>query len=259
MVQLLLVILCVIVSCQASPLRLLSFNTRLAPNELLIGNRFMKTMQTLRKTEGDVVCLQEVWNDEHIFSILKNLQYKYPFSYSFVHEANGDLPEKVEKATNKCNQNARREIFQCLYNQCQTARDNEEFLNCYITECNPIDMKLNDGCTECLTLQVEACTKDATKPFGFNQTRDCLTAINGLNGICAAKTLTKKANHGLIMLSNMPLKSQNRGNYIENSLIARGYLEAKNMFGETFVCTQMTPGRLPVYSESMYKKPKKFT
>lgn len=249
MIQLLLVILCVVVSCLANPLQLLSFNTRLAPNELLVGNRFLKTLQTLRKTEGDVVCLQEVWNDEHMFSIFDGLQFKYPFSYSFLHEETGNLAERTEKITNKCDDDARKQIFQCLNDKCMTSSDSDDFLNCFISECNPIDLKLEEGCTECLSLQVEACTKETVKSYSYKKMKDCIKAINSIRGICASRTLSGRANHGLIMLSNMPLKNQERGVFTQNSLIGRGYLEAKNMFGETFVCTQMTPGRLPVYSE----------
>ncbi|CAD5121264.1 DgyrCDS9795 [Dimorphilus gyrociliatus] len=250
MVQLMLVILCTVVYCQASPLKLLSFNTRLTADELYTRSRFLKTVQTLKRLDADVLCLQEVWNDEHLFSLIEDLEWKFPFSYSFVHNVGGLLNEKLDLPNSKCSEKDGDRLLKCIKNNCLNSKDSEEFHSCYVNECNPFDLNLNEACRECTTLQIEACIKIMPQNVNKDRIMECLKQIKRPRGICSSRTIDTKANHGLLMLSNVPLNSQRRGIFTKDSLIARGFLEAKNNFGEKFVCTQMTTGRSSVYSET---------
>ncbi|XP_060567849.1 uncharacterized protein LOC132726528 [Ruditapes philippinarum] len=217
-------------------LNVLTFNVALHESEqFAIGTREprkRKIIRALKKSDADLICLQEVFIGEDVEAIVNNLKEQFPYSYSEMHTAVNKLPPQAKKKTSPpCDYANLSAYIACVKNStCYPLN-----ISCITTTCTPEVENLfrfeDQGCFTCIAesmWNVEAC--GAEKPI-----------IGG----------RQVNNGGLILLSKKKLYRTSFKDYHPTTRESyfRGYIKTKIRNFADVRCTHLKSTNFPYFFE----------
>ncbi|CAD5114129.1 DgyrCDS3274 [Dimorphilus gyrociliatus] len=202
--------------------------------------RFEALKEKLIESDSDVICLQEIWNDEEIFELAGYLEEKYPYSFSFIHESNGSIPQHILKGKSKCDARVLADILKCMSLSCAKAMNRNSLFSCTLQKCQVLN-KIEKKCLECFIFKALTCVdtnRPDKDPFGFGQ---CVMEAAGQGRLTYISIFTYKKqilrqatepgreNHGLLLLSKRKfLKNSLKALPFDRRMIVqRGFLEVQ--------------------------------
>ena len=189
-------ILCFLItfSVCASPLKIVTFNTGLAHGFVARADqRLPEIAKAIGSMDADVVCLQEVWNEEDAAQIMQSAKKNFPYKFS--------SPSKQKKTgdTPSCGLG---DLFgshgyaRCLVSNC-IRKSGDAFTDCAIKSCGEDMLYLVKNNRECaLALQAQV---------GKNP---LIAVLNVLNPFSAADTFAYHGSNGVLLLSRSPMEGR---------------------------------------------------
>ncbi|XP_052761689.1 uncharacterized protein LOC128204317 [Mya arenaria] len=182
------------------------------------------TIEAVRSSNADVVCLQEISLGTDIEAFVRGLANEYPHSQSQLHLFNGQLPQQAGvQHSAVCSAVATAALVGCSFaNNCTaligTFSSSVKFVACLETSCGSELQNLIQfsglHCLSCLSLQVAI---DITK----------------LLEVCASPVPSEQSltinSMGLLLLSKRPLSVRQSVLFYPNipQFLSRGYLRSK--------------------------------
>jgi endonuclease/exonuclease/phosphatase family metal-dependent hydrolase len=116
------------VSQETPKLSFLTFNTALIAQTENLEQRLTATIDDIPATDADVICLQELWEPEHLNRVVSKLSEAYPYAHWSVSEAQevagcnaADTDSLLGCLTDACNDVASTEMTQCAVANCANA------------------------------------------------------------------------------------------------------------------------------------------
>ena len=160
----------------AEPFSFATYNTGLAINYVdYAEERYAAVLEALGNLEADVVCLQEVWEVEHVEGLIDGLKGVYPYAHyaDTTVEDTGTPPACTEEETAP--------LLACVQENCLGV---EDLTGCVMDKCAAQFATVSNGCITCLAANL-------TKPI------EEIFATCVLSG----STLTYQGRNGVVLLS----------------------------------------------------------
>lgn len=203
--------------------KMVSYNVGLAPNFVpYTRERVPANEQLMAELEADVVCLQEVWLDEHVQALSSALTSRYPYQLT------AD-PGQIVTSDAACSDADIVDLVACANTQCDSL-SGTELVACVTAQCGSL-----------LTALPSTCFNGVVASVG---TANITTEL--LVGIVTQPTgiFSYGGSLGLILASRYPLQNTEFQDFIEDSSsVHRGALYAEVEVNETTVvvgCTHST-------------------
>ncbi|KAK7482741.1 hypothetical protein BaRGS_00026039 [Batillaria attramentaria] len=233
-------------ACPNGNATLITYNTGLNPTVHGYKER-RKTIPAVvsteaTKSEADFLCLQEVWYEEDVNSVLEAIESDFPYHFSAIHHDLGELRDDRRKrawSTVPCNAWKFTKLMGCLTWNCTWADDQQ---SCMFLHCGHRLFDLSQECLSCIIVSSSSFTDMMTMcaTSGFS-------SYNRFNG------------PGLLVASKRPMAvSYTRFDPGYKVVLERGYIKAKvdNM---TYVCTHLTGDlRTSYFEASKHSRQRKF-
>ncbi|XP_076107676.1 uncharacterized protein LOC143075959 isoform X1 [Mytilus galloprovincialis] len=204
-----------------------TFNTALATSVHFYEQRRNLIVDALLKSEGDVLCLNEVWYVDDLVMIQQALQSKFPHSFSAVHNDTSIIMEQQTLTKPPCFSITFQTVFKCFLTQCNTSSSRGDQAGCFLQNCNGARL-LSEECLTCVLLS------------GTNTT-DVLAK-------CVNPPPSRKFNAmnlpGLALFSKLPLTQRKTQNLLPGvkRLVPRWVLSAEVEKMGKIACTHLTAG-----------------
>ncbi|XP_076107678.1 uncharacterized protein LOC143075959 isoform X3 [Mytilus galloprovincialis] len=128
-----------------------TFNTALATSVHFYEQRRNLIVDALLKSEGDVLCLNEVWYVDDLVMIQQALQSKFPHSFSAVHNDTSIIMEQQTLTKPPCFSITFQTVFKCFLTQCNTSSSRGDQAGCFLQNCNGARL-LSEECLTCVLL-----------------------------------------------------------------------------------------------------------
>ncbi|CAG2219610.1 unnamed protein product [Mytilus edulis] len=200
-----------------------TFNTALATSVHFYEQRRNLIVDALLKSEGDVLCLNEVWYVDDLVMIQQALQSKFPHSFSAVHNDTAIIMEQQTLTKPPCFSITFQTVFKCFLTQCNTSSSRGDQAGCFLQKCNGARL-LSEECLTCVLLS------------GTNTT-DVLAK-------CVNPPPSRKFNAinlpGLALFSKLPLTQRKTQNLLHGvkRLVPRWVLSAELWYVEDLIQIQ---------------------
>ncbi|XP_053396419.1 uncharacterized protein LOC128556205 [Mercenaria mercenaria] len=174
----------------------------------------------LKKSDAELVCLQEVPFGQDVEKIVKEVSKKFPYSFSQLHQSNGALPpQSTTKWDPSCNPGILNAVFTCaLNNGCatgsETVRPGAEIFQCIVSNClaeiSALVATSGEPCLSCITT---------------NSPQNYFTRCAG----APSTDLWNMNKMGLLLLSKKALSETHDVEFFPNytNIFPQGYLRAK--------------------------------
>ncbi len=190
-----------------------TYNAGLADNYVPWSNeREPFVTEALAELDVDLLCLQEVWQQESIDAIGAATSARLPEQLvEITAEAGADEPACTEEETTP--------LAECAHENCDGAPD---LTTCVLSFCSDEFNQLSDGCTEC-----------AAANIGLNDVDAILNAC-----LTGSSTFAWGGHNGLMLLSSSPMANTDRLD-MDAWLVFRSALYAE-VDGLSVVCTHLT-------------------
>lgn len=180
-----------------------TFNAGLARNFVgLAAERVDPVAKAVAGLDADIVCLEEVWEDQDVTAVLAAATPNFPYNY---HVATS---EDVAVGTpSACTPGDAAPLKACVDAHCATA---PTLSDCALKQCGKEYLAASHDCQTCLAANIY------------------LNSIPKIFDACAASSATKfeKGRNGVILLSKVPLQ-QTSVKMLDSFLIQRVVLNAK--------------------------------
>jgi endonuclease/exonuclease/phosphatase family metal-dependent hydrolase len=124
----------------ASAVSFLTFNTALIAQTGNLDERLDMIARDLPNTGADVLCLQEVWQPEHVDALVSKVEAVYPFAHWSVNKA---------EAAVGCNESETSTLIGCLTEHCANVSSSEK-TSCAVKNCANAFTDVSDGCQHCV-------------------------------------------------------------------------------------------------------------
>ena len=178
----------------------------------LAKERLPYLVEALKKSQADVLCLQEVWTKKDQKKILKGLKDIYPYSFKT------QIKNVKSKRRPTCKV---KEIFGegkfvgCMQTQCKNL-DGDEFTDCIIERCGDSLSNLKNENRECAT--------SLMAQVGKSTLAGMITILNPLK---RAGLFAYKGSNGLMLFSKYPMEAESYQDFKDiSTLNKRGALVA---------------------------------
>ncbi|XP_045197778.1 uncharacterized protein LOC123552295 isoform X2 [Mercenaria mercenaria] len=190
--------------------------------------RKKKIISALKKSDADLVCLQEVFTAQDVEDIVDGVQKNFPYSFSGVHKAVNKLPpQKLGKRRPPCDYTRLSNYIACATsNGCTVTTDINSITACVLSNCLPevqnIFLNDNQACRNCIT----------TSSFNIAQCAAEKPVVGG-----------RQMNEGcLVLLSKKKLRDASFNEYYPKTRVSftRGYIEAEVEDIATVRCTHLS-------------------
>jgi endonuclease/exonuclease/phosphatase family metal-dependent hydrolase len=232
-------------------LNLLTYNLALAKGYIpYVEERFSHIIKELKKSDADIICLQEVWKDKHKAHLLKEIKSKFPYSLSSPTKQYARKPGWFSGAACRIGDLfGKNKFVSCILDNCGK-KSGKEKGHCIKYGCRPsLDQLAKDN---------RICAEALIASIGQNKV---LAFFRLLNPLKMANKFLYQGAVGTMILSKFPLKKSGYLNIAEKSTLAnRGALYASvNIKGkEHFIgCTHLPSNSshsLPYVGDPPYKK-----
>jgi endonuclease/exonuclease/phosphatase family metal-dependent hydrolase len=169
-------------SSSAPPVSFATFNTALVAQAENVEARLEATGRDLPKLNADVVCLQEVWQPEHVDALVEALKDDYPYAH---------WSAKASEASYGCNQTETDSLIGCIDAKCANVASSGMAL-CAAANCANEYAAVSKGCQKCVL---------------DNQTLSPATIATNCQSVDPNATAYENQN-GLVLLSKNALKSK---------------------------------------------------
>jgi endonuclease/exonuclease/phosphatase family metal-dependent hydrolase len=191
--------------------------------------RLPHLVQALKKTDADVLCLQEVWTKKDRKKIIKSLKKKFGHQFT----------TKIKNVSSKRRPTCKiKELFVegkfvgCMNKNCKK-KEGDDFTDCIINTCG--------GELESLKNDNRECASSLMAQVGKSTFAGLFTVLNPLK---KAGLFTYKGSNGLMLLSKLPLKNKRHFDLTKDSTLnRRGALLANVGIGEkeiTIMCAHLS-------------------
>jgi endonuclease/exonuclease/phosphatase family metal-dependent hydrolase len=178
-----------------------TFNAGLARNYVPhVDPRRAGVIEALSGLDAEVVCLQEVWEDEDVEAVTRGVAARFPYAF---HVATAG----EAAAGPACEPEALRPLGACVSGPCAGA---EDLPACVLKACAPAFLGLPGDCRTCLAANL-------SKPMD-----EALAACTGGGG----SSLAYGGRNGLLLLSKHPL-TETSHRVLDAYLLRRAVLHAK--------------------------------
>lgn len=214
-------------------LELITYNVGLAHTFVpLSKERTWPIIKALQKETADVLCLQEVWNQEDQKLFKDQLKHVYPFSMTV--KPFEKLTKKAPACTvfNLVNLWGEQKFGTCLFKNC-ASKSGDEFTSCVINTCRkPFDLlkEENNDCAAAIIAQT-----------GKSMVQALITVLNPFTRV---PLFSSQGESGLMLLSKHPLEDQDVLEMASISTsVRRAGLYARvnvNNNDHHFLCTHLT-------------------
>jgi len=221
-----LVLLMTLLSSSIFAFKITTYNVGLAHTFVpLAKERTPALIEAMKKSESDVLCLQEVWEKKDRKKIIKELKKQYPF----VHYTKIEKLRSKRKPTCKISDLfGKGKFVSCMQKQCKDL-DGDDFTNCIINKCDQSLKDLRTNNRECATGLMSQVGKS---------TIAALAAV--LNPFVGAELFSYGGGNGLLLLSKKELKDKDLIDMTDiSTLTRRGALTAE-VEGRSILCTHLT-------------------
>jgi endonuclease/exonuclease/phosphatase family metal-dependent hydrolase len=182
-------------------------------------------IETINKSESDVLCLQEIWTAKDRDLIIEKVKASYPHSHFTKIEKYRSKKKPTCKVSNLFGKG---KFVSCMNNQCKDL-DGDDFTDCILTKCDNALKGLKNTNRECaagLLAQVGKSTLGG------------LAAI--LNPFLGAELFSFGGGNGLLLLSKKELLKKDLMDFTDiSTLNRRGALTAE-VEGRAILCTHLT-------------------
>jgi len=193
----------------ATGLRLVTYNAGLAHGVVALAEERAALLPSeLEQTGADILCLNEVWNDDDYQSLRGALEGSYPYAFR-------QLTEDSSWATLQCLPWTVWRLDSCVKSSCTANGISAE--ECVRGPCKPRYDDLSDGCKICLAAHADSplsCVLWGAKDFGF------------------------EGRNGLALLSKLPLEDAQYQEF-DAAMVKRGAITA-TVNGTRVVCTHLS-------------------
>lgn len=190
-----LIIASFIISFNSYSLSFTTYNAGLAHTFVpLAEHRRDPIISELKKSDTDVLCLQEVWNEEDRDLIAASLKEKYPYSFY------KKITQNYSKNAPTCGLSdlfGEGKFISCLRSDCD-GKEGDAFTKCLITRCG--------GTLEQLKKDNRDCAQGLLAQVGKSTLRALLTVFNPFS---SAGVFAFEGSDGIMLLSKKPLKNKN--------------------------------------------------
>lgn len=122
------------------PISFVTFNAGLLAQSQNVEQRMQSIAQDLPSLEADVVCLQEVWQPEHVQAITTAVKADYPHAHWSVTAANGN---------SNCTQSESDLLIGCINTKCPNVEASGMAL-CAVANCANEYAAVSAGCQQCV-------------------------------------------------------------------------------------------------------------
>jgi len=178
-------------------------------------------VSALAAEKSDVICLQEVWNQDQIDAILDGTKDAYPHSYYEITE--GEVAEGDEPA---CTTDETDPLVVCVEDKCPDV-DPENLGTCALENCLAEFSALSSACVGCATGELGKSIDEIVEA--------CTTAAGG--------SWAYDGHNGLLMLSKIPFKAKEFmtfNSYLNVRSVLHTTLETEQFGTMEVFCTHLT-------------------
>ncbi len=169
----------------------------------------------------DVVCMQEVWLEDHIGKVVEGAKSVYPYSYYVL------TPEEIDQNEDAaCGADESQALKDCVDANCADV-DPDEMTGCVLFQCGEEYNALSDPCSTCL---------------GANISK----TIEEIFAICAQSgsgTLAYGGNNGLLLLSKTALSNTEMEilpSYLNRRVVLKASIATTDYPQVDVYCTHLT-------------------
>jgi len=232
-------------------LSLLTYNLALAKGYVpYVDERFQKIVKELRKSDADIVCLQEVWKRSHKAFLAKEIKHKFPYSLSARKKQHARKEGWFSGAA--CGVGdllGKNKFISCILERC-SEKSGKDKNQCIKVVCRPV--------LDQLAKNNRVCAESLIASIGQNK---LLSFFKLLNPLKMANRFLYQGAVGTMILSKLPLKKTGHINLAEKSTLAnRGALYAsveingkENYIGCTHLPSNSSTS-IPYVGVAPYKK-----
>ncbi len=169
----------------------------------------------------DVVCMQEVWLEEHVNKVVADAKGTYPNAYYVL------TPEDVSGGEDPaCGSEESQTLMDCVDANCSDV-DQDQVIACVLSKCNAEYKALSEDCSTCLAANI---TKTIDEIFAT-----CAGSGGG--------TLAYDGNNGLLLLSKTALTNTEMlvlPSYLNRRVVLRASIATQEHPQIDVYCTHLT-------------------
>lgn len=224
-----LLLVVAVISCSSSEEEGIGFATYNAG--LAIGfvdyasQRQPEIVSALALEKADVICMQEVWNQEQIDAIINGTKEVYPYSYYEITDgSNGEEEEESTEAS--CTKEETDPLAACVDTNCDGVEP-ENIGSCVMTYCTEEFLGLSQSCSDCAVSELG---KPVEEIIG-----NCTTSAGG--------SWAYDGHNGLLMLSKIPFAKKEFmtfDSYLNVRSVLHTTLETDQFGSMELFCTHLT-------------------